>query len=82
MHYVYVIVSDNKRPYIGYSSDLRRRLEEHNTGKNASTRGSQWKLVYYEAFCSEEDARMREKKLKQDGRSRRFLYERIQKSFE
>ena len=82
MYYVYVIVSDNQRPYVGYTADLRRRLQEHNDGKNKSTRGRQWKLVYYEAYKSEKDARIRERKLKQDGRSRRFLYERIQNSFE
>jgi len=74
MYYVYVIVSDNRRPYVGFTTDLRRRFQEHNEGRNTSTRGRQWKLAYYEAFRSESDARRRESKLKQDGRSRRFLY--------
>ena len=36
----------------------------HNTGKVYSTKGKHWKLVYYEAFADEHDARTREQKLK------------------
>lgn len=67
MFYVYVLKSrkDNKL-YIGYTNDLKRRIQEHNKGRNFSTahRG-QFSLVYYEAFGSQEDATTREKQLKQ-----------------
>jgi len=67
MFYVYVLKSekDNKL-YIGYTNDLKRRIEEHNKGRNFSTayRGTFF-LVYYESFRSQKDATMREKQLKQ-----------------
>jgi len=39
MYYVYIIKSDSEDwRYIGYSSDLRERLKDHNNGKVASTK--------------------------------------------
>ena len=76
MFYVYLIIAEDGEKYIGYSSDLRRRIKEHNSGQNRSTKNKVWSLAYYEAFANEHDARTREHKLKHDGRSRRFLYER------
>ena len=69
-----------KEPILGYTSDLRRRLREHNKGYNKSTKGNSWKLVYYEAFLSEEDARDREKKLKQRGSTKYKLLKRLSNS--
>jgi len=74
MHYVYVLrsISDHGL-YIGYSSDLRRRIAQHK-GKAAlatSYRGP-WKLIYYEAYLEQADALGREKCLK-SGSGRRFL---------
>ena len=82
MFYVYVIVEEKTdERYIGFSSDLKRRVAEHNSNRGARyTRNGNWKLVYYEAFSNEADARIRERKLKQDGRSRHQLYSRIAKS--
>ena len=77
MYYVYVILNEKGDNYIGYSKDVDNRLEQHNRGENISTRGHVWRLVYYEAFLSEEDARNRERKLKQRGQSKRYLFERI-----
>ena len=83
MYYVYVLQSldSEKKQYIGYTADLRRRLRQHNSDKNSGyTRGRKWKLVYYESYLSEEDARIREKRLKADGRARRQLIARIENS--
>jgi putative endonuclease len=82
MFYVYVLQSesDNNKFYLGSSKDLRQRLESHNLGKNKATKGSQWQLVYYEAYVSLSAARQREHKLKYDGRAKRFLMERIKES--
>ena len=68
MHYVYVLQSlKDKNLYIGYSSDLKRRLTEHKTGGSNSTKKRlPFKLVYYEAHVSEKDARRREKYFKTD----------------
>ncbi len=82
MYYVYVLVEETEREvYVGFTSDLRRRVEEHQSGHGAEyTKNGTWRLAYYEAFFSECDARTREKKLKHDGRSRYQLYARMEKS--
>jgi putative endonuclease len=83
MYYVYVLKSTTKKElYIGYTSNLKRRLDEHNAGKNTSTAGRQWEIIYYEAFKAESDALRRESKLKQRGRSVRHLKDRIKESLE
>ena len=80
MYYVYVLREEKGKLYIGYSSNLRRRIEEHGAGKVRYTRGGKWELVYYEAYKSSKDARKREKKLKLDGRSKYHLKKRIENS--
>ncbi len=82
MYYVYVIREARGRYYLGSTSDLRKRIESHNGSKNFSTRGRQWQLVYYEAYISIEAARERERHLKKDGRTRRYMMQRIKKSIE
>ncbi len=73
MYYVYILKNQAKNEiYIGYSNDLQQRLKEHRS-KNPE-------LVYYEAYKSEQDARIREAKLKQHGQTKRRLKERIQLS--
>ncbi|MGH7983492.1 MAG: GIY-YIG nuclease family protein [Candidatus Udaeobacter sp.] len=59
--------------YIGFSTDLRRRLSEHMRGAAFATKSrGPWKLIYYEAYTEREDAEGREKFLK-SGAGRRFL---------
>lgn len=84
MNYVYVLKSDkDSELYIGSTTDLKRRLREHNTRKNFSTssRGP-FKLVYYEAYKNLNDAREREKALKLRGNSRKHLKNRISRSLQ
>lgn len=59
--------------YIGYTSDLKKRIQEHNRGENKSTsyRGD-LRLIYYEAYLHKMDAMGRERFLK-SGSGRRFL---------
>ena len=64
--YTYVLKSlkDGKR-YIGWTSDLKRRVEEHNKGLSFATKPRRpLKLIYYEACLNKEDAKQREKYLK------------------
>ena len=83
MHYVYVLRStDSKDIYIGYSSNLRNRLKSHNKAGNTSTKNHAWILAYYEAYQSEIEARDRERKLKQYGKSLAMLKRRISKSLD
>lgn len=67
MYYVYLLKSTkNKHIYIGYTSDLKKRIREHVEGKTYTTnRFLPMELVYYEAFKSMADAKNREKQLKQ-----------------
>ena len=74
MHYVYVLRSKKDDGlYIGYSADLRKRLDQHVTGEAFATsyRGP-WNLIYYEAYLERDDALGRERYLK-SGAGRRFL---------
>jgi len=68
MFYVYILQSfKDKKFYIGYSSDLKRRLEEHKTGGSKSTKCRlPFKLLYYEAHTSKKDAQRRERYFKTD----------------
>lgn len=73
-HYVYTLLSQRDYDmYIGYTTDLSRRFEEHNAKKNFSTRGRvPFSLIYAEASLNEKDAKRREVYLKTT-QGRRFL---------
>ncbi|QQS37862.1 MAG: GIY-YIG nuclease family protein [Ignavibacteriales bacterium] len=74
MYTVYVLKSlkDQKR-YIGMTSELTRRIDEHNFGKVKSTRNRrQFILFYTEEFNTKEEATAREKFFK-TGKGREFL---------
>jgi putative endonuclease len=62
-YYVYMLRSqDQKRiTYVGYTSDLKKRIILHNLGKGAKfTRGRKWKLIYKEKINSKKEAISRE----------------------
>lgn len=64
MWYVYVISSlKNGKNYTGITSDLKRRIDEHNSksGGYYTSRNSPFKLIYYEAFLDKRDASIQEK---------------------
>ena len=78
MWYVYVLKNANDNLYVGYSSDLKQRLTNHNGGSVAATKHARpWRVLYYETYPSESSARDREKKLKQRGRAWQELKKRI-----
>ncbi len=83
MYYVYVLLEkDTQKTYIGFTSDLKRRFNNHISGNGAKwTKSGEWKLVYYEAYVSKQDATKRESKLKHYGQSRTHLFKRMQNSF-
>ena len=83
MFYVYIITSEIKDLiYVGYTSDLVQRMKSHNKSNDNdfTKKFKPWKLVYYEAYLSEKDARNREKKLKYRGRAKALLKQRLQNS--
>jgi putative endonuclease len=75
--FVYVLGSDGNggyRTYVGWTTDLDRRLDEHNSGRGArSTRGRNWALLYAERYAAKEDAMSREWHLKRDRAFRKRL---------
>lgn len=72
--YVYVLENliKNKR-YVGYTHNLKNRIEEHNRGKVLSTKSLlPMKLIYFEGCTNSMDAKRREKYLK-TSQGRKFL---------
>ena len=61
---VYLLISQNTPKlisYVGYTNNLKKRLNLHNSGKGAKfTRGRLWKLIYKEQFKSKNKAISRE----------------------
>ena len=66
MYYVYILFSEkDKELYTGFSPDLKSRFKAHTNGFVKATKYRRpLKLIYYEAYESELDARRREKYLK------------------
>jgi len=59
--------------YVGSTTDMPRRLEDHNRGKEKFTRtGCPWILVYTEVFIELLDARRRELYIKKQ-KSRKYI---------
>lgn len=82
MFYLYILKSkkDNNL-YIGSTNDLKKRLVEHNKGLVFSTKlRKPPELIYYEAYKSEKDARIRESNLKLRSRAFVQLKKRIKES--
>jgi putative endonuclease len=82
MYYVYILVSyKDNNCYVGYTKDLKQRVCQHNKGKVKSTRNRKpLKLIYYEAYLEEKDARRRELHIKNSGQQREILKERLKYS--
>jgi putative endonuclease len=70
-HHVYVVECDDGTLYTGYTTDVERRVAEHNAGDGARyTRGrTPVELVYTEAYASRSAAMSREYEVKQLSRA-------------
>jgi predicted GIY-YIG superfamily endonuclease len=67
MLYVYLLqsLSVESQRYVGITTDLKRRIVEHNAGKSSHTsKYRPWRLVTYVAFSDEHKARAFEHYLK------------------
>ena len=67
--YVYMLKSKSIKPvtYVGYTTNLKKRINLHNSGKGAKfTRGRKWMLIYKEVFKSKSEAISREYYIKKD----------------
>ena len=68
-YYVYMLKSLEEKTvtYVGYTSDIKKRIKLHNIGKGAKfTRGRKWKLIYKEKFNSKKEAISREYYIKKN----------------
>lgn len=65
--YVYILKCSDDTLYTGWTVDLDKRLEKHNSGKGAKyTRGrTPVQLIYFESFKNRIDAQKREYSIKQ-----------------
>jgi putative endonuclease len=66
-HYVYVVQCSDGSYYTGYTTDVQRRLTEHNEGDGAKyTKGRRpVTLVHVESFADQSSAMQREYAIKQ-----------------
>ena len=69
-YYVYLIVAKKNNKiisYVGYTSNIIKRLVDHNLSKGAkATRGKQWEYAYLKKYNSKSDAMKGEFKLKKN----------------
>ena len=76
-YYVYVLRNankDNNITYVGYTNNLKRRLQLHNTGKGAKfTRGRRWKIIYTEKYSTKNEAKSREYYIKKNRKFRNLI---------
>ena len=60
--------------YVGYTNNLKKRVDLHNSGKGAKfTRGRKWVLIYKEKIKSKKEAISREYYIKKNRKLRNSL---------
>ena len=65
-----------KKTYVGYSVNVTKRLEKHNSNKGAkSTKGYKWSLIFKKKFKSKNEAMSFEYKLKNNRKLRKEIFE-------
>ena len=78
-YYVYVIGSYKKSTlttYVGYTKNLKERINLHNRGKGAKfTRGRKWKMIYKEKYSTKSEAISREYYIKKNRKFRNSIKE-------
>ena len=69
-YFVYMLLTKRKGKvisYVGYTSNLKKRLSKHNNSKGAKfTKGNFWKLIYSKKYIDKKLAMRDEYKLKKD----------------
>ena len=70
MNYTYMLKCSDGTLYTGWTNDLDKRVEAHNSGKGAKYTKARRpvELAYYEEFETKEQAMKREYAIKQLGR--------------
>ena len=69
------------KTYVGFTNDVNKRLNKHNTNKGAkSTKGYKWVVIYKKRFINKKDALSYEFSLKKDKKKRVTLLNDFNKS--
>ena len=80
---VYLLISRHKKKiisYVGYTKDLKKRLNLHNISRGAKyTRGKKWIVFHKEIYNTKSKAMSREYELKKDRKFRNILREKFKK---
>jgi putative endonuclease len=79
MYYTYVLYSQSfNKIYVGYSGDLKHRLQIHNDIRNSgwTAQFQPWEILYSEEHETKAAAMKREKQLK-TSRGRVFIWEKV-----
>ena len=75
--YVYMLLSIGRlknKTYVGYTSNLYKRINEHNNNKGAkSTKGYKWKVIFKKKFSNKSNALSYEYKLKKNRKKRSLI---------
>ena len=81
MNYTYIVRSRDGTLYTGWTNNLEKRIEAHNSGKGARYTKSRRpvKLVYYEEFETKEEAMSREYAIKHMKKNKKEML--LQKTF-
>ena len=76
-YFVYLIITkriDKIISYVGYTNNLKKRLNLHNSSKGAKfTKGNKWILIYKKSYLSKRLAMKEEYKLKKNYKLRRKI---------
>ncbi|MBR6398168.1 MAG: GIY-YIG nuclease family protein [Lachnospiraceae bacterium] len=72
--YTYMVRCSDGTLYTGWTNNLEKRMEAHNSGRGAKYTKSRRpvELVYFEEFTEKSDAMSREARLKQLGRAEKL----------
>ena len=74
VYYVYLLINKSKDKtlsYVGYTSDINKRLKQHNSSKGAKfTKGRKWTLIYKKCYKSKSSAMKNEYLLKKNYKKR------------
>ena len=76
-YFVYLIITNNKNnliSYVGYTSNIKKRLNDHNSSKGAKfTKGRKWKLAYIKGYNTKSKAMIEEYNLKKNTKLRNLI---------
>ena len=76
---VYLLISKHRSKlfsYVGYTKNLKERINLHNRGKGAKfTRGRKWKMIYKEKYLTKSEAISREYYIKKNRKFRNSIKE-------